>query len=106
MGFCRLNPRDIMIKGGEWRLGSTEEPKAFQIVRVKNVIYHPAYQPTTLESDVALLYLEENLRYDTHIGPICLDEADSVPSPNDDCVTTGWGKNVLKGNYNAIIIHY
>lgn len=106
LDFFRLNPRDIMIKGGEWRLGSTEEPKAFQIVRVKNVIYHPAYQPTTLESDVALLYLEENLRYDTHIGPICLDQTDSVPSPNDDCVTTGWGKNVLKSNNNANIIYY
>ncbi|CAO1376414.1 unnamed protein product [Diamesa serratosioi] len=100
-----LNPRDIMIKGGEWRLGSVEEPKAFQIVRVKNVIYHPAYQPTTLESDVALLYLEENLRYDTHIGPICLDQAESVPSPNDDCVTTGWGKNVLKVHIQNSLMH-
>lgn len=94
--MCRLRPRDIMIKGGEWRLGSDEEPKTNQIVRVKNVIYHPSFQPSTFESDIAILHLEGNLRFDTHIGPICLDEGDVVPSPNDDCVTTGWGKEVLK----------
>lgn len=89
-----------MIKGGEWRLGADEEPKTFQIIRVKNIIFHPAYQPTTLSSDVALLYLEDNLRYDDHIGPICLDELDLDASQSSDCVTTGWGKEVLRSESN------
>lgn len=92
-----LNPREVMIKGGEWRLGVDAEPKTFQIVRVKDVIYHPAYQPTTLNYDVAMLVLEDRLRYDTHIGPLCLDENDVVPSASyDNCVTTGWGREVLR----------
>ncbi|XP_021702174.1 serine proteinase stubble isoform X3 [Aedes aegypti] len=92
-----LNPRDVMIKGGEWRLGVDAEPKTFQIVRVKNVIYHPAYQPTTLNYDVAMLVLEDRLRFDTHIGQLCLDENDVVPSASyENCVTTGWGREVLK----------
>lgn len=86
-----------MIKGGEWRLGSDEEPKAFQIVRVKNVVFHPAYQPTTINHDVALLHLEDKLRYDTHIGPICLDDQDLDSSSTNDCVVTGWGKKTLQG---------
>uniref|UniRef100_A0AAG5DIH9 Peptidase S1 domain-containing protein n=1 Tax=Anopheles atroparvus TaxID=41427 RepID=A0AAG5DIH9_ANOAO len=92
-----LNPRTIQIKGGEWRLGVDAEPKTFQIVRVKDVVYHPAYNPTTLNYDVAMLVLEDRLRFDTHIGAICLDENDVVPSASyENCVTTGWGKEVLK----------
>ncbi|XP_055541224.1 uncharacterized protein LOC129727421 isoform X2 [Wyeomyia smithii] len=102
-----LNPRDVMIKGGEWRLGVDAEPKTFQIVRVKNVIYHPAYQPTTLNYDVALLVLEDRLRYDTHIGAICLDENDVVPSASyENCVTTGWGREVLRIHIGNALMHY
>nr|XP_040232794.2 inactive serine protease scarface isoform X2 [Anopheles coluzzii] len=92
-----LNPRTIQIKGGEWRLGVDAEPKTFQIVRVKDIVYHPAYNPTTLNYDVAMLVLEDRLKFDTHIGSICLDENDVVPSASyENCVTTGWGKEVLK----------
>ncbi|XP_050082216.1 inactive serine protease scarface isoform X3 [Anopheles aquasalis] len=92
-----LNPRTIQIKGGEWRLGVDAEPKTFQIVRVKDIVYHPAYNPTNLNYDVAMLVLEDRLRFDTHIGAICLDENDVVPSASyENCVTTGWGKEVLR----------
>lgn len=87
----------MLIKAGEWRLGSDEEPKPFQIVRVQKVIFHPQYQPKTLEHDIALLYLENDIKYDDHVAPICLDDTDSV-LPSNDCITTGWGKEVLKGN--------
>ncbi len=90
---------DVLIKAGEWRLGSDAEPKPFQIVRVQRIIFHPQYQAKTLESDIALLYLENDIKYDdTHILPICLDDQYSEPTANDNCVTTGWSKEVLKGN--------
>ncbi|XP_058062365.1 inactive serine protease scarface isoform X2 [Anopheles bellator] len=92
-----LNPRTIQIKGGEWRLGVDAEPKTFQIVTVKDIVYHPAYNPTNLNYDVAMLILESPLRFDTHIGALCLDENDVVPSASyENCVTTGWGKEVLR----------
>lgn len=82
-------------------MGSDEEPKPFQIVRVQRILFHPQYQPKTLQNDIALLYLENDIKYDdTHIQPICLDESDAEPLPSDECVTTGWGKEVLKGNRN------
>lgn len=66
-------------------------------MRVKDIVYHPAYNPTTLNYDVAMLVLEDRLKFDTHIGSICLDENDVVPSASyENCVTTGWGKEVLK----------
>lgn len=88
-----------MIKAGEWRLGVDEEPKTFQIVRVKAVTFHPAYNPTNLNSDVALLHLEEKLRYDTHIGPICVDDEYVTSASTTDCLTTGWGKEVLRSEF-------
>ncbi|XP_058814873.1 inactive serine protease scarface isoform X3 [Topomyia yanbarensis] len=101
-----LNPRDVMIKGGEWRLGVDAEPKTFQIVRVKNVVYHPAYQPDTLNYDVAMLVLEDRLRFDTHIGALCLDENDVVPSASyENCVTTGWGREVLRIHIGNALMH-
>lgn len=85
----------MLIKAGEWRLGSDEEPKPFQIVRVQRIVNHPQYNPATLDHNIAILYLENDIKYDTHIGPICLDE--SAPAASDNCVTTGWSKEVLKG---------
>lgn len=97
----RHRHNDVLIKGGEWRLGSDEEPKPFQIVRVQRIIFHPQYQSKTLQNDIALLYLENDIKYDeTHIQPICLEETYSEPSTTDNCVTTGWGKEVLKGKLN------
>lgn len=93
-----LRTHDILIKAGEWKLGSTEEPKPFQTKRVVKITMHPAYQPTNLESDVALLHLESNLNFDRHIGPICIDENELEPagSSNEECLTTGWGKEIIK----------
>lgn len=89
-----------MIKTGEWRLGY-DDPKPFQIVRVQRIINHPQYQKGTIDHDIAILQLENDIRYDTHVAPICLDEQQEVNViPNDNnCVTTGWGKEVLKGEF-------
>lgn len=93
-----LRTHDVLIKGGEWKLGSNEEPKPFQTVRVRQITMHPAYQPTNLESDVALLHLENNLKFDKHIGAICVDESELEPTQGSDeeCVTSGWGKEIIK----------
>lgn len=94
--FCfRQRTNDVLIKTGEWQLGTNVEPRPFQIVRVKSVTKHPQYNPSTLEYDVAILNLDENINYDIHVQPICLDENEQ--NPLDNCVTTGWGKEVLKG---------
>ena len=94
----RHRHNDVLIKAGEWRLGSDEEPKPFQIVRVQRIIFHPQHQAKTLQNDIALLYLENDIKYDdAHIQPICLDENDADSAVSENCVTTGWGKEVLKG---------
>lgn len=102
-----LRTHDVLIKGGEWKLGSTEEPKPFQTVRVKAITMHPAYQPTNLESDVALLHLENPLKYDKHIGQICVDESelDLSQGSDEECVTSGWGKEQIKYHIAGSLPH-
>lgn len=96
-----VRPYDILIKGGEWKLGSDEEPKTFQTVRVKSISFHPEYQ--SYGRDVALLHLEIGLKFDSHIAPICIDENDFEPTPGvDQCVCTGWGKEALKCEWKII----
>lgn len=92
--LCSVQAFDILIKGGEWKLGSDEEPKPFQSIRVKSISVHPEYQSNKYGRDIALLHLERPLKFDKHIGAICID--DSEPTPNDNCVCTGWGKEALK----------
>lgn len=95
----RIRTYDIMIKAGEWQLG-VDDVKPFQTRRVVKVTMHPAYQPTNLESDIALLHLESNLNFDKHIGPICVDSNDvDLSLPNEECVTSGWGKEAIRSNW-------
>lgn len=91
----RLRTNDILVKTGEWQLGTNVEPKGTTLIRVKSVQNHPQYNPSTLEYDIAILHLVEPIKFDVHVAPICLDEQESVKL--DNCIVTGWGKEVLKG---------
>lgn len=58
--------------------------------RVKRIIMHPNFNPRLLEDDLALVELEEPLRFDMNIQPICL------PRRGDnfthyDAFVSGWG---------------
>jgi hypothetical protein len=97
---------DIMIKGGEWRLGVDEEPKTFQIIRVKNVTFEPRWKPNSHDYDVAILHLEDRLKFDTHIQPICIeDPLWPAKEEDEECITTGWGKEVLKIHIQNALMH-
>ncbi|KAK9874462.1 hypothetical protein WA026_002803, partial [Henosepilachna vigintioctopunctata] len=85
---------DILVKGGEWKLGIDEEPLPFQIVKVSVIVRHPGYKAGSLVNDLAILILEEKLRPAKNIGTICLPEPNKIPTRN--CVATGWGKRILQ----------
>jgi hypothetical protein len=89
-----LETGDILIKGGEWKLGIDEEPLPFQIVNVAVVVRHPQYQKGSLVNDLALLILEEKLRPSKNVGTLCLPTPNQIPTEN--CIATGWGKRILQ----------
>lgn len=97
-----MESNDVLVKGGEWKLGIDEEPKPFQINKVATIVRHPGYNPETKLNDVALLILTEKFRSDKNVDTLCL------PEPNEDvgktfqkakCITTGWGKTTLQCKY-------
>lgn len=104
--YFRLETSDILIKGGEWKLGIDEEPLPFQIVKVSAIIRHPEYKVGSLQNDLAVLVLQEKLRESKNIGTICLPEPNQIPT--QDCVATGWGKRILQCNWiiNLLNLNY
>lgn len=72
------------------RVGSSLRSSGGRVIKVKQAILHPAYDPSILENDVALLRLSESLNYTDGIQAIQLDCA--LPAPdNTSCVVSGWG---------------
>lgn len=93
-GAFSLETSDVLIKGGEWKLGIDEEPLPFQIVKVAAILRHPDFKAGNLQNDLAVLVLVENLRFTKNIGAICLPEPNMIPTQN--CIATGWGKRILQ----------
>lgn len=105
-----LLAKNVLIKGGEWKLGIDEEPLPFQIVQVKNILRHPFYQAGSLRYDAAILVLEEDLRLASNIWPICLPSSssetlDAFYNGAGECIVTGWGKIVLQAHLLGSIMH-
>ncbi|XP_013136391.1 PREDICTED: uncharacterized protein LOC106101639 isoform X2 [Papilio polytes] len=104
-----LDAKNVLVKGGEWKLGIDEEPLPFQIVQVKTIIFHPGYKSGSLQDDVAILYLSENLRLANNIQPICMpdskDSIDAFYNGGGECIVTGWGKIVLQAHLAGSIMH-
>ncbi|CAH0601978.1 unnamed protein product [Chrysodeixis includens] len=104
-----LDAKNVLIKGGEWKLGIDDEPLPFQIVQVKHILRHPLYEAGSLKNDAAILVLNEDLRLAKNIWPICLpsltDTFDAFYNGAGKCIVTGWGKSVLQAHLEGSIIH-
>ncbi|XP_075988919.1 uncharacterized protein LOC142984921 [Anticarsia gemmatalis] len=104
-----LEAKNVLIKGGEWKLGIDEEPLPFQIVQVKHILRHPFYKAGSLKNDAAILVLSENLRLAKNIWPICLPSAeetlDAYYNGAGECIVTGWGKTVLQAHLLGSVMH-
>ncbi|XP_052757980.1 serine-rich adhesin for platelets [Galleria mellonella] len=104
-----LDAKNVLIKGGEWKLGIDDEPLPFQIVQVKHILRHPFYNRGSLQYDAAILVLSENLRLANNILPICLpgpdDTLDAFYNGAGECIVTGWGKQVLQAHLSGSILH-
>ncbi|XP_012927622.2 mannan-binding lectin serine protease 1 isoform X2 [Heterocephalus glaber] len=87
-----LHPSDFkIIMGKHWRLRSDADE---QHLRVKQVILHPLYNPSTFENDVALLELLESPVLNNFVMPVCLPEEPSQEGAV--VIVSGWGKQFLQ----------
>ncbi|XP_063117289.1 mannan-binding lectin serine protease 1 isoform X2 [Cavia porcellus] len=87
-----LHPSDFkIIMGKHWRRHSDADE---QHLRVKQIILHPLYNPSTFENDVALLELSESPTLNNFVMPICLPEEPS--QEGSMVIVSGWGKQFLQ----------
>ena len=92
-----LNHSDVTRPTINWvRLGeldySTNKDGAQPIdVKVRKTIIHPNYVWGSLAHDIALLELETSVKLGSSIRPLCLPEATTTTSPDEEATVTGWG---------------
>ncbi|XP_015117186.1 serine protease nudel [Diachasma alloeum] len=67
--------------------------------RARYIVPHPAYNRATMANDIALIKLNEPLRFNRWIRPTCLpqDMWNFDPTPQTTCITIGWGATVEHG---------
>lgn len=76
--------------------------------RVRKVLLHPQYEPSTLDSDVALLQLDSELVLTDHTQLICLPSLLQEDSLALDCQVTLGSIHGGKRQYTstAVYLHY
>ena len=85
-----VSPDDLLLRMGEYNLGSTEEPQGHIDRKVQIVASHPKYSKT-FEYDLALLKFYEPVDFQPNIVPICIPENDKE-LVGETAWVTGWGQ--------------
>ena len=62
------------------------------------MILHSQYDPRSMRNDIAMIMLDDPLRFNRWVRPICLPGPDLLgpmwrnkPEPNSTCIAIGWG---------------
>lgn len=69
--FCSRPNASLAVVFGEFDISdnkSLTEDKPIVEIKVKRITVHPGFNNRTLDDDLAILELENPVRYDTHIG--------------------------------------
>lgn len=102
------NPLDIRARIGEYNFSRTDSNEID--LNISKIIVHDQFNFFTLEPDICLLQLEENL----DLGPnskfrsICFPQKlnSKLPTNSDAiCVSTGWGKKMFR-SYDYLNDHF
>ena len=86
-----VSPDDLLLRMGEYDLGSTDEPQGHVDRKVQIVASHPKFDPKTFEYDLALLRFYEPVEFAPNVIPICIPEEDQ-DLVGETAWVTGWGR--------------
>ncbi|XP_061269262.1 mannan-binding lectin serine protease 1 isoform X3 [Bos javanicus] len=87
-----LSPSAFKIIMGKLRRTQSDENE--QSLSVKQLFFHPLYNPNTYENDVALLELSRGPVLNDFVMPICLPQR--PPEEGAVVIVSGWGKQFLQ----------
>jgi len=83
----------ITVRCGEHNVKESNAAFPSQQSKVKEIIYHPDYDPKRIHYNMAIIVTEDNFVYDLHIGPVCLPSVGQNFDNEKDCWSSGFGKN-------------
>lgn len=73
---------------GDW--DSTEKDGNEQTRNLSRIVKYPAYKDLFAD-DIALVELDEDIRFGKYVQPICLPPVEFDYEPGKKCVVSGWG---------------
>jgi trypsin len=91
---CLLSETCVTVHLGIHRLSEIDLGTTGESIRVATSIAHPSYNPSTMQNDVALLFLETNSTYQ----PIQLLQNESAYNDGMQLTTMGWGATSSGGS--------
>uniref|UniRef100_A0A1I8PCZ0 Peptidase S1 domain-containing protein n=1 Tax=Stomoxys calcitrans TaxID=35570 RepID=A0A1I8PCZ0_STOCA len=100
---CIESPQDVA--SFQVRVGSSYHLGGGQVVAVRQIIKHPAYNLNDLDCDVALVRLSKNLTFSRLVRPIALPEyGDEIPD-KQPLFVSGWGLTSETGSVVSMLNH-
>lgn len=86
------------------RAGSSTHLYGGQLLDVRHIFKHEAYNTSTLDSDVALVVLYKNLAYTRFVQPVDLAEWKALlPNKENELIVTGWGLTTDMGIVSPLL---
>lgn len=96
-----------MIRAGTRSLAAK---RTFKDFKVETIINHPDYKSPSTYNDIALLKLQNKLRFSNNIFPACLRTTKTLTSRQEFLTALGWGKLNFAGpkpdNLQKVILRY
>ncbi|KOB78701.1 Vitellin-degrading protease [Operophtera brumata] len=88
------NPSDFQI-----RAGSSSSSQGGQVIPVGDLIWHPDFSYTDMDSDIAILWLSWPLEFNDAVKQVKMVEAGEEIDDSSLTVVTGWGNMAEGGGY-------
>jgi hypothetical protein len=81
--LSRLSVKDSIVRVG-LEGGGKSQKKPHQELRLGSIVMHPS-------NEIALLFTQQLIRFDYHVGRICLPQPVTSFEGRKRCSVTGWG---------------
>ena len=96
----------MVVELGEHDISGKTEHMATNQIKVKRVVVHRDYKAPTFENDIAILELEESIRRQPHIVPICMPEDTEEVFEGRMGIVSGWGRLEYGEYVRALLDHH
>ena len=62
-----------------------------QKIPIAEIIFHPSYDPSNYENDLALIKLSRKATINDRVRTVCLPDQNSTFAVGQKCIIAGWG---------------